>query len=67
VAERLLAVLVDGSPVLFVIGLLGLLALDVRRHVIVPVLHALGARWARRIESPSTSRDRGSKRRRRSG
>jgi hypothetical protein len=30
VAERLLAVLLDGSPVLFILGVLGLLALDVR-------------------------------------
>jgi hypothetical protein len=57
-AERLLALLLDGSPVLFIVGLLGLLALDVRRHVVVPVLRAYGRRWARRIETPPMSRDR---------
>lgn len=51
VAERLLAMLVDGSPVLFVVGLLGVLALDVRTHVVVPVLRAYGRRWAARIEA----------------
>ena len=50
VAERLLAMLVDGSPVLFVVGLLGVLALDVRTHIVVPVLRAYGRRWAARID-----------------
>jgi hypothetical protein len=52
VAERLLAMLVDGSPVLFGVGLLGVLALDVRTHIVLPVLRAYGRRWAARIETP---------------
>jgi hypothetical protein len=58
VAERLLATLVDGSPVLFVIGLLGVLVLDVRTYIVVPVLRAYGRRWAARIETPPVPRDR---------
>jgi hypothetical protein len=58
VAERLLAVLLDGSPVLFGVGLLAVLAFDVRTHVVVPVLRAYGRRWAKRIEAPPTARDR---------
>ena len=54
-AERLLAVLLDGSPVLFGVGLLAVLALDVRTHVVVPVLRAYGRRWAKRIEAPPTA------------
>jgi hypothetical protein len=61
-AERLLAVLVDGSAVLFGVRLLGLLALDVRTHVVVPVLRAVGRRWAARIET-STDRHEGGGRR----
>jgi hypothetical protein len=58
VAERLLAMLLDGSPVLFGVGLLGVLLFDVRTHVVVPVLRAYGRRWAARIEAPPTARDR---------
>ena len=57
-AARLLAALLDNSPAPFIVGLLGLLALDARKHIVVPVLRALGARWAKRIAPPSTSRDR---------
>jgi hypothetical protein len=58
VAERLLAILLDGSPVLFGVGLLGVLALDVRTHIVVPVLRAYGRRWVAPIETPPTARDR---------
>ena len=47
----------DGSPVLFGLGLLALLALDVRTHVVIPVLRAYGRRWATRIAaSPAPTR-----------
>jgi hypothetical protein len=58
VAERLLAVLLDGSPVLFGLGLLGLFALDVRTHVVIPVLRACGRRWANRIAASPVIRAR---------
>ena len=57
-AERLLAVLLDGSPVVGVCALLVLLALDVRAHVVIPILKAYGARQAAKFASPPMPRDR---------
>lgn len=67
VAERLLAVLLDGSPVLFGLGLLGLFVLDVRTHVVIPVLRACGRRWANRIAASPVRRARPRRRRANTG
>ena len=58
VAERLLAMLLDGSPVEFVYALLLYLAFMVVRHVVVPVLASAGRCCSARIEARWMPRDR---------
>jgi hypothetical protein len=58
VAERLLAVLLDGSPVGFVYAVLLYLAYLVVRHVVVPSLVSVGRCCSARIEARWMPRDR---------